>query len=177
MKIQIINQPIAGKYEEKIFPENKLIKYCSWVKFERADYSEWCGCFSGVVFQCVVLEDTSLVLIGTSEAIYKIDSETKKQIQLLYVDYEIDGIYFKSMEVAPDKKHLIACDVTGSRIFSIDWNLKIKEINPIAQIDSIDFKCWENEYLYFECEEYINWSSILCRLNYKTWQIEFVKKV
>ena len=85
MKVQIITQPISGRYEEKIFPENKLIKYCSWVKFERDDYSEWRGCFSGEAFQCVVLEDSHLVLIGTDEAIYKIDGETKKQIQLYYM--------------------------------------------------------------------------------------------
>lgn len=149
-RVEIINQPVSGQYYEKIYdissPWNS--GRWTWIKFESDDFNEWCGEFRGSERGVAFSEKHNLILVLTSDYLYKIDSisgeilEFESQPQSLNLTVSSMGDFILS---------------DYYEIYTIETSLNEKMIleSPIA-MDNIKFHQWSDNKLVITCDEFLN---------------------
>ena len=150
--VDVISQPFSGQYIEKIFdvscPWNSAL--WTWIKFTNEDLTEWCGEFRGVVKAAVISLKYNLVLILTSDYLYKLS-----QINGELLGYE-DKTQYNSLTVTPMGDFIIA-DYYSIFIMETSSTTDKKEIPSPIKMDNIKFHNWNHNKLKITCDELLNW--------------------
>jgi len=149
--VDIISQPFSGQYIEKIFdissPWNSSL--WTWIKFTNEDLTEWCGEFRGVVKAAVISLKYNLVLILTSDYLYKLSL-----INGELLGYE-DKPQYNSLTVTPQGDYIISDDYS---IFIMEpSSTDKKEVPSPIKMDNIKFHNWNHNKLQITCDELLNW--------------------
>jgi len=149
--VDIISQPYSGRYIEKIFdissPWNSAL--WTWIKFTNEDLTEWCGEFRGVVKAAVISLKYNLVLILTSDYLYKLSL-----INGELLGYE-DKPQYNSLTVTPLGDYIISDDYS---IFIMEpSSTDKKEVPSPIKMDNIKFHNWNHNKLQITCDELLNW--------------------
>ncbi|MBE9463672.1 hypothetical protein [Dyadobacter subterraneus] len=76
-KADIIGLPYSGEYSERVYDNENPWNSQSWtfVRFINNDQSEWCGHFSGFPREVAVPKARDMVLILTSDWLYRLDRQ------------------------------------------------------------------------------------------------------
>ena len=151
--VDIISQPFSGQYIEKIFdissPWNSSL--WTWIKFTNEDLTEWCGEFRGVVKAAVISLKYNLVLILTSDYLYKLSL-----INGELLGYE-DKPQYNSLTVTPQGDYIISDDYS---IFIMEpSSTDKKEVPSPIKMDNIKFHNWNHNKLQITCDELLNWEN------------------
>lgn len=111
---EIICQPYAGEYSEKIYdiPSSWNSPNWTWVKFINEDYAEWCGEFRGVPREVAISKKYNIALILTSDYLYKIDCDSTELLE-----HESQPQY-KNLTVMPSGEFLLSDDYSIELIMS-----------------------------------------------------------
>lgn len=151
-RVDIINQPFSGQYHEKIYDISSHWNSgrWTWIKFENDDLNEWCGEFRGSERGVSLSEKHSLILVLTSDYLYKIDSiceelleyESQPQYQNLAVTSTGDFVLSDYYEI-----HVIETSLNEKRVLE----------SPI-EMDNIKFHNWSDNKLLITCDEFLNWN-------------------
>lgn len=146
----IINQPFSGQYMERIYdissPWNST--EWTWVKFVNDDFNEWCGEFRGLARDVALSKKNNLILILTSDYLYKLDV-----IHGGLIEY-ISQPQYQSLTVTPLGDFLVADDY---HIYTFETSLnEEKSLSSPIEMDNIKFHYWTNRTLSISCEEFLN---------------------
>lgn len=163
---EIINQPYAGEYSERIYDNQSEwnSQSWSWIKFTDKDYTEWCGQFRGFPRQVAVSEKHNSVLVLTSDYLFQLD-----KISANLVELERQPQYH-NLTTAPSGDFIIA-DYYNLEKISERISKKVKIESPI-QTDMIEFKQWIGTKLIFTCDEFTNWDRHLeMQLDCETFEV------
>ncbi|MFV0341818.1 MAG: hypothetical protein ACK5JH_02850 [Anaerocolumna sp.] len=150
---EISNQPISGLYREEIYdilsPWNS--QDWTWVKFLNDDYDEWYGEFRGLPRSIAVSSKCDVVLILTSDYLYKLDCHNAK-----ILEYEAQPQY-KNLTAIPSGDFLLSDDY---HIYIIKASLDDKQpIQSPLGMDNIEFGTWNKNVLKISCEKFLNWDN------------------
>lgn len=166
MKVEIINQPYSGEYQEKIYDIESVwnSKFWSWIKMTNKDL-EIVGQFRGSANKVKCSESLNEMIVLTSDFIYRLEgnnfeiSEWERQPQ------------YHDLEVSPNGDFILH---DYYNIYKMDGEFsKMINIEGPVQMDDIKFIKWENNKLYFEFEEIGNWEEKrLMYLDTSTWKIQ-----
>ena len=163
---EIISQPISGVYEEKTYSINHIgvSSIWTWIKFTDENHNKWVSSFRGEPLFCVQSDLKNEILILTSDILIRLDSKNSK-----ILEYEDDHFY-NDLTLSPKGEFIIA---ECYHIYRIKNNLsdKIDIIEPF-QMDFIKFNHWENNTLYFNCDEIITYKNLDMKLDINNWSIK-----
>lgn len=169
--VEHINQPISGKYEEKVYGIQSVWNSpnWTWLKFTTDDYSEWCGEFRGKYIGHAISNKYKSILVLTSDYFY----------QLSMIDGELqhyeDKPEYINLTVTPEGEYIVS-DYSG--IYLI--NETIKDVTPIVlplNLDMIIFKGWKDSKLGIDADEFMNWDNhIKLELDSNLMQIKVVNQ-
>lgn len=151
IEAEIISQPFSGEYTERIYDNESVWNSQSWtfIKFTNDDYSEWCGQFRGFPRKVGVSKFRNIVLVLTSDYLYQLDRKTGE-----LKEFE-DKPQFKNLTTTPNGDFILADYYNLEKVTT-----SIKQKEPIyssIQMDTIEFKQWDNLKLEFTCDEFLNW--------------------
>lgn len=151
IEAEIISQPFSGEYTERIYDNESVWNSQSWtfIKFTNDDYSEWCGQFRGFPRQVGVSKFRNIVLVLTSDYLYQLDRKTGE-----LKEFE-DKPQFQNLTTTPNGDFILADYYNLEKVTT-----SIKQKEPIycpIQMDTIEFKQWDNLKLEFTCDEFLNW--------------------
>lgn len=153
IEAQIISQPYAGQYRERIYdvssPWNS--QRWTWIKFLNDDFSEWCGEFRGEPRSIAISAKYNHVLILTSDYLYQLDCLSEEVIE-----YESQP-QFHNLIVTPLGDFIVA-DYYSINLIKSTLKDKIILESPI-KMDTIEFHNWSNNKLLITCDEFLNWSN------------------
>lgn len=150
-KAEIVNQPYAGEFEERIYdnegPWNSA--RWTWIKFTDSLYNEWIGEFRGSSREVAVSEIKGETLVLTSDYLYRLDNSNGNLIELE------DQPQYQNLTTSP----------TGDFILSDYYSIELidktltdkKYISSPIDMDMIKFKKWIDRKLEFTCDEFTNW--------------------
>lgn len=149
-KAEITNQPLSGGYKERIYdissPWNS--QSWTWIKFTCEDLSEWYGSFRGLQRVVEVSKKYNLVLVLTSDYLFKLDCFSGKLIE-----YESQPQY-QSLTVTSSGDFIVA-DYYDIEIINSTLEDKKLVYSPI-KMDKIKFHGWINNKLIITCDEFLN---------------------
>ena len=165
MKVEIIQQPLAGEYEEKIYDlESPFISQnWTWIKFTFDDFSEVVGQFRGNPLNTKFSEKRNEIIVLTTDAIFRLDATTLDNIE---IQYNYDG--YTDVEVSPQ----------GIFIFC-DYYMLVKMDNSLSDmtgignitIENIKFGKWQETNLEFECIDICADEKLVMILDTEKWEI------
>ena len=152
---EIVSQPIAGSYKERIYDisSNWNSQHWTWVKFTDDELSEWYGEFRGFPIDVALSTKYNTVLILTSDYLYQLDCSSKE-----IIEYEEQPRY-QNLTVT-------SC---GDFIVSDYCYIELMEgtlsetriLNSPIEMDMIKFGQWDNKKLRITCEELFNGSNTI----------------
>ena len=150
-KAEIITQPYAGEYRERIYditsPWNS--QEWTWVKFEDEEET-WCGVFRGAHKGVAFSQKYSKVLILTTDYLYALDCD-KAEI----IEYEAQPQY-NDITVTPDDDFLVA---SYYDIEIIKESLQDREtLERPFEMDMIKFHEWDGSRLKVSCYKFLDWN-------------------
>jgi len=149
-KAEIINQPISGEYNERIYdiesPWNS--PNWTWVRFED-ESDRWCGEFRGKPRKVVLSTEHRKVLVRTSDYLYVLDCDSAE-----IIEYESQPQY-SDLAVTPYGDFLVT-DYYSIKMFGENFAEKEIITSPI-QMDLIQFHEWVGNRLSISCCEFLNW--------------------
>ena len=151
--VDIISQPYSGQYIERIFDISSLwnSSLWTWIKFINEDLTEWCGEFRGVMKAAVISLKYNLILILTSDYLYKLSL-----INGELLGYE-DKPQYNSLTVTPQGDYIISDDYS---IFIMEpSSTDKKEVPSPIKMDNIKFHNWNHNKLQITCDELLNWEN------------------
>lgn len=164
--VEIMSQPLAGEYEERIYDISSQwnSQKWTWVKFTNDDFSEWCGEFRGEPKGVALSKKYNQILILTSDYLYQLDClneeirEYKEQPQ------------YQNLTVTPSGDFIVADYYDIELIKTTIRDTKLLD-SPI-KMDMIKFCKWNNNKLLIVCEEFLNWgNSVVLELDGDTFKI------
>lgn len=142
-KAEIIDKPLSGTYEEKIY--GNLSDNWIWIKFTDENYYEWCGQFNGDFVKVDISEHLKITYVATIFGIYLINSENYELIKYI----ELMGINDTSL--SPNGSYLVA---DGYDIYVLNnQELENQNLNNDFLLDDINFVEWKDQKLIIECLE------------------------
>jgi len=164
---KIINQPISGEFEERIYDNESVWNSSnwSWIKFVNDDYTEWSGQFRGSTRQVAISKKYNTVLVLTSDYLFQLDRLSGNIIEIER------NLQYHNLTVSPDGEYLIA---DYYRIEKISNSIGLKaEIKSPVQMDDVKFGGWSEDILKITCEEFMNWDRhLILEYNCNTDKIE-----
>lgn len=148
---EIVNQPSAGEFEERIYDNESHWNSASWtwIKFTDLDFNEWIGQFRGSPRGVAVSEIKNETLVLTSDYLFRLDNANGDLIE-----FE-DQPQYQNLTVAPTGSFILA-DYYNIDKIETTLNEKISISSPI-EMDMIKFKNWNDRKLEFTCDEFTNW--------------------
>lgn len=152
-RVDIIDQPVSGQYYEKVYDISSPWNSggWTWIKFTYDNYEEWCGEFRGSARGVALSTAYNLVLVLTSDYLYKINSVNGELLE-----YESQPQYY-NLTVSPKGDFILADYYEIHVIQSSLGEVKVLE-SPI-KMDSIKFHNWFNNRLLITCDEFLNWDN------------------
>jgi|LSQX01.1.fsa_nt_gb hypothetical protein len=167
LKTEIINQPLSGEYQERIYdiksPWNS--QWWTWIKFTLENEEEIIGQFRGSARGVKYSESLNEIIVLTSDYVYRLKAsdqniiETKRQPDFQDVEVSPEGVFIFHNYYEIEKMNTSLTDLT-----------KIK--SPF-EMDDIHFTKWNGIILEFECEEFTNWSRReIMELDTNQWNIK-----
>lgn len=166
---EIINQPYAGQYKERIYDISSSwnTQDWTWVKFINEDFTEWCGEFRGLAKGIAISNKYNVVLILTSDYLYQLDCNDSE-----IIEYE-DKPQYQQITVMPSGDFLLADDY-NINVIKTSLKNKIPVKSPIS-MDNIKFEYWSENGLIITCEEFLNWDNhVKLELNNETLKLTIV---
>jgi len=151
-KAEIVNQPYAGEFEERIYDNESPWNSASWtwIKFIGSEYNEWIGQFRGSPGKVAVSEINCETLVLTSDYIFRLDNICGDLIEF------DDQPQYQNLTTSPTGGFILA---DYYNIDKIEKTLKEKiSISSPIEMDMIKFKKWNNRKLEFTCDEFTNWN-------------------
>jgi len=151
--VEIISQPLAGEYEERIYDISSQwnSQNWTWVKFTNDDFSEWCGEFRGEPRGVVLSKKYNNILILTSDYLHQFDCLNEE-----IMEYEEQPQY-QNLTVTPSGDFILADFYDIELIKTTIKDAKLLD-SPI-KMDMINFCKWSNNKLSIVCEEFLNWGN------------------
>lgn len=172
IKAEIINQPLSGDMQERIFYFDSNWNSHNWtfVKFYKDDRLVWCGHFRGSA-NCVEVSHTyQTVIVLTSDYLIQMDACTEEIIA-----FE-DSFQYRNLTLSPDESFIIV-DYMNVVKFTNNINQKTLIECPI-EMDFIEFKKWNENKLEFTCQEFFYWEkNYLMTYDHKSNLIEIKKLI
>lgn len=150
-KVEIISQPVSGKYEERIYDLQSSwnSQDWTWIRFTNEDLSEWCGVFRGYPKSAYLSKKYNVLLVLTSDYLFLLDRDNVDVI-----DFEEHSPYLY-LTLSPNEDFIVA---DNHNLTKIKNSLRDKSvINSPIKMDFIEFKIWNNQKLEFECDEFYSW--------------------
>lgn len=164
IRVEIIEQPFSGEYEEIIYDVESCWNSSFWtyIKFINKDSKEWCGVFRGRSGQVSISMKHNIILILTSDYLFQLDIHFGKL--MIYDDHRN---YYQGLTVSPLQDFII-CDY--SSIYKIKGNIyertELEFPMSISLVDYVKLKKWESNILEFTCEEPTAVHHFLCEMEY-----------
>lgn len=152
VKAEIVSQPYSGEYDERIYdiPNPWNSPKWTWVKFQNEDFIDWCGEFRGEHRNVAISEKYNIVLVLTSDYLYKLDRLNGGLINHKYQPQ------YHNLTVTPDGEIIVA-DYYSINL--LEPTLEgMKEIESPIKMDMIKFHGWLNKKLLISCDVFLNWS-------------------
>ena len=151
--VDIISQPYSGQYIERIFDISSLwnSSLWTWIKFINEDLTEWCGEFRGVMKAAVISLKYNLILILTSDYLYKLSL-----INGELLEYE-ENQQYNSLTVTPLGDFIIA-NYYSILLMEASSITDKKELPSPVKMDNIKFHNWNHNKLQIICDELLNWN-------------------
>lgn len=150
-KAEIVNQPYAEEFSERIYDNESPWNSASWtwIKFTNSEYNEWIGQFRGSSREVAVSEIKNETLVLTSDYLFRLEN-----INGNLIEFEDQPQY-----------HNLTTSPTGDFILADYYNVNVieKELSELVNIsspiemDMIKFKKWNDRKLEFTCDEFTNW--------------------
>jgi hypothetical protein len=164
----IISQPYAGEYEERIYdnesPWNSQV--WSFVRFWETDGKEWVGQFRGEPLGVSVSVPLKTCMVLTSDYLFELDIENG---DLISID---DRPGYRSISVAPDGWYVVA---DYYHFYKLNSASNRTALNGPIEMDSIEFESWNGERLRFKCDEFTNWERhLVMDLDTSNWKFEII---
>jgi hypothetical protein len=155
IRAEIINQPLSGEYEERIYdiPSPWNSPNWTWVKFLNEDSTEWCGEFRGIARGIAISQKHNNILILTSDYLFQLDCSTGQ-----LVNYESQTQY-QNLTVTPLGDFIVS-DYYHIEVIGQTLEVEAQVESPI-EMDMIKFHGWENGMLLISCDEFLNWENHL----------------
>ena len=150
-KAEIVNQPYAGEFEERIYDNESPWNSANWtwIKFTDSEYNERVGQFRGSPREVAISEINCETLVLTSDYLFRLDNTSGDLIE-----FE-DQPQYMNLTTSPSGGFIIA-DYYNIDKIEKTLNEKIRISSPI-EMDMIKFKKWNNRKLEFTCDEFTNW--------------------
>jgi hypothetical protein len=169
---EISSQPLSGLCREVVYdiPNTWNSQNWTWFKFLNDDYDEWYGEFRGEPRNVAVSKKYNIVLILTSDYLYKLDCNTAKLLE-----YESQPQY-KNLTAMPSGDFLLSDDYS---IEIMNKSLDDKQLiqSPIG-LDNIEFGVWNENILKISCEEFLNWDNhVELLFNCETMELTILKSL
>ena len=158
---EIINQPYSGEYDERIYDNiSPWNSSCwTWVKFTEGN-KEWCGQFRGERINVALSLSSKTILILTSDYLFAIDINSGDLIN----SKEQTG--YINLTAIPSGDFLVSDYYSIEKISKDLMNLD-KIPTPI-EMDNIKFQYWQDEILYFTCDEFLNYNNENIKMIYNS---------
>ncbi|GGG01987.1 hypothetical protein [Pontibacter amylolyticus] len=164
---EIINQPYAGEFEERVYDNDNSWNSQSWtwIKFTENSQYEWVGQFRGAPIGVGISTIHSQMLIVTSDYLFLLNQGSGQLLEFK----ENNG--YNALTVSPKGDFIIGNYFNIDKIGKSLQNIRTIE-GPIG-MDRIEFKKWEGNKLNFSCDEFANWDRHLdMELDTGEWKIK-----
>ncbi|WBW99487.1 hypothetical protein [Oceanirhabdus sp. W0125-5] len=169
--IEVINQPISGCFEERVYDIESAYKSLgwTWLKFTNDDYSEWCGEFRGRYIAHGISKKYESILVLTSDCLHQLSIHDGT------IQYYEDSPQYRNLTVTPMGEY-IASDYYCISILGETIN-DVQYLETPLKLDMIEFKTWEGFKLKITGDEFINWDNhVELELDCRTMCIEIKKQ-
>lgn len=167
---QIVEQPIAGTYEEFVFNATESTEQWTWVKLVDEEYNETIGQFPGAPNQVALSLMHPVFYVLTDAFLFEIQREDPSR----YTSYDFWelGTMFKNVTITPE----------GMPIFSDDYQIFIfqesfetrHELTLPYEVDMIQFVDWNDHLLTIHAQEFFGGRPVRLVLNAQTMSIKRV---
>lgn len=149
---EYIEQPLSGKYIEKIYDIKSPWNSCKWTWIKFADENgEWCGEFRGEYRGVSVSKKLGIVVVLTSDYMFTLDMNTA---ELIEYDSQPD---YTDITTSPNGDVFIT---DGYSIEVLVNNAKKIESTVVpsypVQPDNLKFVKWNDNVLKITCNEFLN---------------------
>lgn len=161
---EIIERPLSGEYEEKIYDIESSWKSSSWtwMKFTNNDGSEWVGSFRGEAIDVAISGKHKIILVLTTDYLFQLDVLSANLIK--YDDHEN---YYKGLTISSLQDFILfdynsLCKIENDIAEKIELKIPIS----ISLVDYVKLRKWEENKLEFTCEEPTSEYCYLCSMEY-----------